>query len=104
MVDFDPTHGHEQAGCRPALIISDDMFNQSRAGLVFAVPMTTQARGIPTHVDVSPPEGGVRAASFLKCEDLRSISVDRLVDAPWGAVSARTLERVESVLRILLSL
>jgi mRNA interferase MazF len=104
LVDFDPTRGHEQAGCRPALIISDDRFNRSRAGLAFAIPLTTRKRGLPTHVPVSPPEGGVRVSSFVKCEDLRSISTERLVEGPWGMLSLRTLAAVEERVRLLLGL
>ncbi len=104
LIDFDPTRGHEQAGRRPALIISDDRFNRGRAGLVMAIPMTTRERGIPTHVAVSPPEGGVRVPSFLKCEDLRSISKERLVEGPWGVLSLRTMAAVEERLRLLLVL
>jgi mRNA interferase MazF len=104
LVDFSPTRGHEQAGQRPALIISDDRFNRSRAGLVFAVPLTTRKWGLPTHVPVNPPEGGVRSPGFVKCEDLRSISTDRLVEGPWGSVSPHTLTAVEDRIRLLLGL
>lgn len=104
LVDFDPTRGHEQAGRRPALIISDDRFNRSRAELVFVVPLTTRQRTLPVHVPVVPPEGGVRSPSFIKCEDLRSISTDRLVEGPWGMLSPRTVAAVEERLRLLLAL
>jgi hypothetical protein len=56
-VDLNPPRGHEQAGRRPALVVPADAFNRSRAGLVMVVPLTTRARGIPTHVEVRPPEG-----------------------------------------------
>ncbi len=104
LVDFDPTRGHEQAGRRPALIISDDRFNRGRSGLVFAIPLTTRQRGLPTHVPVNPPEGGVGVPSFIKCEDLRSISTDRLVEGPWGTLSLRSVAAVEQRLRLLLRL
>ena len=104
LADFDPTRGHEQAGRRPALIISDDRFNRGRAGLVFAIPLTTRERGLPTHVPILPSEGGVRAPSFIKCEDLRSISLDRLVEGPWGLLAPRTVAAVEERLRLLLGL
>jgi mRNA interferase MazF len=104
LIDFDPTYGHEQAGRRPALIISDDRFNRSRAGLVFAIPLTTRQRGIPSHVAVSPPEGGLSVASFVKCEELRSLSTARLVEGPWGTVSLQTIAAVEERIRLLLAL
>jgi mRNA interferase MazF len=103
LIDLNPTRGHEQAGMRPAVVVSVDTFNQGPAGLVVVLPMTTTARGIPLHVAVDPPEGGVRHRSYVKCEDSRSVAVERLV-ARWGALSARTLATIEDRLRILLQL
>ena len=102
-VNLNPTRGHEQAGIRPALIVSVDGFNHGPAELVVVVPLTTTARGIPFHVPMLPPEGGVRRPSFIKCEDVRSISRERLV-APWGVASPGTMAMVADRLRILLDL
>lgn len=100
---LDPTRGHEQAGKRPCLVISVDPFNKSAAGLVVILPLTTRFRGIPSHVEVNPPEGGLRVRSFIKCEDVRSITVERL-EASWGIVSPGTIDLVEDRLRLLLGL
>ena len=102
-VNLNPTRGHEQAGIRPALVVSVDTFNRGAAGLVVVLPITTMARGIPFHVPLIPPEGGVRRPSFIKCEDVRSISRERLI-APWGSVSGNTMNTVDDRLRILLDL
>ncbi|MBI2872943.1 MAG: type II toxin-antitoxin system PemK/MazF family toxin [Chloroflexi bacterium] len=102
-VNLNPTRGHEQAGRRPALVVSVDRFNHGPAGLVVVLPITTTARGIPFHVPLGSPEGGVRRPSFIKCEDVRSIARERLI-APWGSVSASTMNMVEDRLRILLDL
>lgn len=101
---LDPTRGHEQAGERPVLIVSDDTFNQGPAGLVFVIPLTRTDRQIPVHVRVDPPEGGAKAPSFILCDHLRSISIERLGPQPWGRVSPRTLAIVEDMLKILLDL
>jgi mRNA interferase MazF len=103
LVDLDPTRGHEQAGVRPALVVSTDVFNHGPAGLVVVLPLTTRARGIPLHILVDPPEGAVRQRSFIKCEDIRSIARERLV-ARWGSVSNSTMTVVEDRLRVLLDL
>lgn len=50
-----------------------------------------------------PPEGGVREASCVKCEDVRSISIERLVNR-WGGVTPDTLRGIEDRLRILMGL
>lgn len=67
------------------------------------VPITTKAKGIPFHVEVDPPEGGVDRLSFIKCEDVRSIAKERLVEC-FGRVGETTLAEVEDRLRILLGL
>jgi len=84
-------------------VVSDDLFNRGPAGLVIVLPMTSTIRGVPSHVPVSPPEGGVRNPTAVLCEAVRSVSVERLV-ARWGAVSAPTMAAVEDRLRILLRL
>jgi mRNA interferase MazF len=103
LVGLDPTKGREQAGMRPALVVSVDIFNHGAAELVVAIPITSKAKGIPLHVEVTPPEGGLTMTSFVKCEDLRSISTSRLVRR-LGKVSPQTIDNVEDRLRILLGL
>lgn len=103
MLDLDPTRGHEQAGRRPGLIVSADPFNHGPAGLVIIVPLTSRERGIPFHVRVEANEGGLRQVSFAKCEDVRSVSADRLLRR-MGRVAAETMEEVEEGLRVLLNL
>jgi len=105
LADFDPVRGHEQGRQRPALVISNDQFNNGPAGLVVVVPLTTTERQrMPLRVRIDPPDGGVRETSFALCEAVRSISTDRLVGEAWGSVSARTLAAVEYRVRTLLNL
>lgn len=103
LVDLNPTRGHEQAGVRPVLIVSSDLLNASPTDLVFAIPLTTRQRDVPTHVPMNPPEGGVSRPSFAKCEDLRSISKERLARY-LGMASFSTMMMVAERLRILLDL
>lgn len=103
MVDLSPTRGREQAGLRPALVLSVDKFNHGPAELVIVVPITKTKRGIPTHVLVPAGEAGLTVDSYLKCEDLRSIPKDRLV-RPMGAVTSPRIEGVQRYVRLLLGL
>ncbi len=103
LVDFNPTRGHEQRGRRPCLVISVNTFNYGPADLIIGIPVTSHAKGIISHVPVDPPEGGVRKRSFIKCEDLRSLSKDRF-EKYLGSVSRSTMEEVEDRLRILMGL
>jgi mRNA interferase MazF len=103
LVDLNPTRGHEQAGKRPGLVVSVDLFNQGPAGLVVILPITAKAKGIPFHVEINILEAGLTKRSFVKCEDIRSISKERLLKR-MGRVSEETMKSVEDRLRILLNL
>ena len=103
LADLDPIRGHEQAGRRPVLVVSDDDFNTGPADLVVVLPMTSTLRSIASRVPVAPPEGGVRQPSMILCEGIRSVSRERLI-ARWGSVGPVTLAAVEDRLRILLRL
>jgi mRNA interferase MazF len=102
--DLNPTRGHEQAGTRPVLVVSTDVYNDGPAGLVIVVPITRTDRRIPIHVVIEPPEGGITGRSVLLCDAVRSISTDRLVGEPWGRVAPGTLRAVEDRLRLLMEL
>ena len=103
LADLNPTRGREQAGRRPVLVVSEDLFNRGPAGLVIVLPLTSTVRPIPSHVAVSPPVGGLKNRTAILCEAIRSISTDRLIQR-WGAVAPLTLTRIEDRLRILLRL
>lgn len=102
-VDFEPVRGHEQGGHRPALVLSEDIFNRSPAQIVVVLPITTRERGVSSHVRVDPPEGGLKRPSFVKCEDVRSVDQRRLTRC-LGAVAADTMSEVEELLRLILGL
>ncbi len=104
VVDLDPTRGHEQAKMRPCVIVSDDRFNRSAAGLVVIVPLTSVDRGIPWHVPVAPGDGAVRHDSWAMVDQVRAVSRERLVGDPWGRVSSTVMAAIEERVRLLLGL
>lgn len=103
LIDLNPVRGHEQARKRPCLVISVNLFNQGSSGLAIVLPITSKNKSIPFHVEVNPPEAKLKTQSFIKCEDVRSVSLERF-DKKLGTVSEETLEKVEEILRILMSL
>ena len=103
LADLDPTQGREQAGRRPCVIVSTDLFNRGPADLVVVVPITSRRKGIPLHVSLKSPEGGLKVDSYIKCEDIRSVSKNRLFRR-LGAVSEPTMKQVEARLEMLLDL
>lgn len=102
-VSLDPTIGHEQAGTRPALVLSIDKFNHGPAELVIVLPISSRNKNQPLHVAVTPPEGGLSLPSFIKCENVRSVSRQQLKRF-CGTVAAPTLTEVEKRMKILLHL
>lgn len=103
LAELDPTRGHEQGGRRPCLVISNDALNEGPAGLVVVLPITSKDKRIRFHVPLHPPEGGVKTTSFIKPEDIRSISKERLIKR-MGAVSPATRKTLADRLRALLDL
>lgn len=97
------TVGREQAGMRPALIISADAFLATGRELVHVCPITTTLTPYPSRVLVRPPEGGLVKPSAVIAEQVRTFSIARFTRCR-GAVSAATMARVEDVLRLLLGL
>lgn len=84
-------------------MISVNPFNHGPAELLVAIPRTRSDKKVRWHVAVKPPEGGLSDASYIKYEDVRSLSKSRLTRYR-GRVSPKTLDEVEDRLRILLGL
>ena len=91
---FDPQSGHEQRGRRPALVVSNDLFNK-HTGLCIACPITNTHRDYPFHVSI--PEGqkvsGAVMVEQVKSIDFRTRDVKRIGPAPEPV-----LEEVLSIL------
>jgi mRNA interferase MazF len=75
--DLNPTRGHEQAGLRPVLILSHDIFND-RSGTVIAVAITShpQRAGFPLTFELRA--AGLAKQSWVKISQIRTLSVERI--------------------------
>lgn len=103
LVDFGEPAEHEQAGRRPAVVISADGLNASGAGVVIVVPATTTHRGLPSHVEIEPGSSGLDEISYAKCEEVKSISQRRLI-ARLGIVSDAATFEIARILSFLLEI
>jgi mRNA interferase MazF len=103
LVDFGEPVGREQSGRRPAVVISADPLNDSRAGVVIVVPATTAVRGLPSHIEIDPSGSGLDETSYAMCEDVKSVSEQRLI-ARLGAVGEQEMFQIARALRFLLDL
>ena len=75
--DLNPVRGNEQAGLRPVLILSHDVFNE-RSGTVIAVAITSQQQraGFPLTLELASP--GLPKQSWVKISQIRTLSVERI--------------------------
>lgn len=104
MTDLTPARGHEQDGTRPAMILSVDPFNSSKAGLVAVLPITSKKKySLPAHIPINPPEGGLTLPSVILCDQMRTVSKDRLIRL-MGTVQTSTLQAAEPIVRTILGL
>ena len=85
---------------RPALVVSPDVRNTLAADLI-VVPLSTVLRDAPTHVRLRRGEGGIKATSMVKCEQITTLQKARLVPTPLGGpLSAARMHEIEkAVLR-----
>ncbi len=88
----DATVGREQAGRRPAVVVSGSGFHSAATTLAWAVPVTSTDRGWDNHVELTGPTG-LTARSFAMTEQLRVVSRERL-DGLIGAVDDATLTAI----------
>ncbi len=97
-ITLDPQAGHEQAGRRPALVLSPSAYN-GRVGLGLFCPITNQVKGYPFEVvlPAGSPVSGVVGADQVKSLDWRARKATRI-----GAVSeevvAQVLQRLQTLL------
>ncbi len=103
LVDFGEPVGREQSGRRPAVVVSADLLNESRAGIVIVVPCTTTRRGLPSHVELDPMSSGLEEVSYAKCEDVKSVSEQRLI-ARLGIADVDAVSEITRSLRFLLDM
>jgi len=68
ILTFDPQAGHEQQGRRPALIVSNEVFNKN-VGLAIACPITNTDRSFPFHLKVDSSN----LTGYVMCEQVKSI-------------------------------
>ena len=75
--DLDPTKGREQAGQRPILILSQEIFNE-RSGTVIAMALTSQPQkaGFPLTLELS--DLALPKRSWIKISQIRTLSTERL--------------------------
>ncbi len=97
-ISFDPQTGHEQAGIRPALVLSPLRYN-TRVGLAVVCPVTNQSKGYPFEVEI-PKGGDVHGfvlADQVKSLDWKARGIRAAGEAPETVVD-ETLDKLSTLL------
>lgn len=90
--DLNPVRGEEQAGRRPVLVLSHDVFNE-RSGTVIAIALTSQPQraGFPLTLELQSK--GLPKKSWVKISQIRTLAVER-IGRRLGRVSGEELAQV----------
>lgn len=89
-VNFNPQQGHEQAGYRPALVISNDDFN-ANTKLAIVCPITNTRNNFPLHI---PLPGELTTTGVVLCEHIRTLDLNARHHTYIETVPAEFLRRV----------
>ncbi|HJR24586.1 MAG TPA: type II toxin-antitoxin system PemK/MazF family toxin [Acidimicrobiales bacterium] len=108
LIDLDPARPGESAKTRPAVLVSNDGANrtgeQLGRGVVTVVPLTTNVRRVYAFQVLLPAgSAGLRRASKAQAEQVRSVSVDRIVDT-IGHLELESMRDLDDALRLHLDL
>ena len=90
--DLNARRGHEQAGLRPVLILSQDIFNE-RSGTVIAVALTSQPQKAGFPLTLALKAANLPKQSWVKISQIRTLSVER-IGKIIGRVSPEEIEQV----------
>ena len=72
-INFNPQAGHEQAGYRPAIVISNDIFNE-KTNLSIVCPITNTNNHFPLHI---PLDKRTKTTGVILCEHLKALDLNK---------------------------
>ena len=100
-VDLDPQAGHEQAGYRPAVVISNGVFNQ-RTNLTIVCPITNTNNRFPLHI---PLDKRTETTGVILCEHIKALDLNargyRMVEQLPNDILSKVIDVVYAEIEIL---
>ena len=102
LVSLDPTLGHEIKKTRPAIVVTNNLYNQHN-WVVLVVPVTSSLQAEYDQVLINPPDGGLTNPSVTLPDQMRAVDRLRLVRR-LGRLRTQTMQAVDRSLRIILDL
>jgi mRNA interferase MazF len=104
LVNLNPVISSEQAGRRPAVIVSGPLHLSLPHAVVFVVPVTSHDRGLRHQIPLASQASGLsKLPSFTRPEDARAVAYERL-ERRIGAVTTAELAAIRRILRAFLDL
>ena len=99
--DLSPVIGSEQGGVRPVLIIQNDMGNiHSPTVIAAAITSQTGKSKLPTHIEISPEESGLKTNSVVLAEQIRTIDKSRLKEKIGHIENEKIIEELNNALGV----
>ena len=98
--DLNPTIGHEQAGIRPVLIISNDIFNM-KSGTIIAIAITSQPQKAGFPLTLKIPETNLPKESWVKISQIRTLSTKRIKEKITKISSSELKQIIEGLNEII---
>ena len=98
--DLNPARGHEQAGLRPVMILSQDIFNE-RSGTVIAVAITSQPQKAGFPLTLALKSTNLPKKSWIKISQIRTLSVERIGKVIGKASLAELTQVIEGLNEII---
>lgn len=95
-INFNPQQGHEQAGYRPAVVVSNDFFNQ-KARLFIVCPITNTNNSFPLHI---PLDGRTNTTGVVLCEHLRAVDLNA---RPYQYIEKTPDDILDKVINVIIS-
>lgn len=100
-VDFNPQSGHEQAGYRPAIVVSNDFFNL-RTNLTIVCPITNTNNQFPLHI---PLDARTVTTGVILCEHMKALDLNarnyRIVEQAPEDILRNVVETLYAEIEIL---
>ena len=94
IIDLDPTKGHEQAGYRPALVVSPSLFTQA-TNLTLICPITNTDRKRPMHIKLE----NLQTTGFIMSEQIRAVDLKDRKFRTAGRIPKIIMEKVSNLIK-----
>jgi mRNA interferase MazF len=102
LVDLGVPVGSEPSGRRPAVVVGSTLYCSFPIGMALVAPCTSVDRGLPHHVAIDWQAAGLDRPTWVRTEDIRSVSERRLVRrGPLGHLTAPDLAEVRQFIRLM---